>query len=100
MFSIKRWVVELVVELVANFVLPKIRFYVLELFKILLENHWKFTDCLKNMCHFLLKKTLIYVLSNLASMIHKPMAGEVFLNMSYYSRHKKRFSKPTVVIVV
>jgi len=100
MFSIKHWIVESVVELAATFVLDKIRFYVPELFKTSLENEWKFTDCLKKMSQCLLKKSLISVLSNLASIILQLKVGEVFLNMPCCSRRKKRFSKPIAVVVL
>ena len=100
MFSIKRWVIKLVVEVVATCVLHEIRVYVPEFFVTLPENQWKFTDCLKKMCQFMWKKTLIYVLSNLASIIRKRIVREVFINMPYYFRRKKMFSKHTAVVVV
>lgn len=100
MFSIKHWVLELAVEIVATYVLDKVRISFPELFMTLPENPWHFTDWLKRACRFLLRKTVFYVLRNLASVIHKRIVGEVVINMPYRFRHKKTFSKPTAVVVV
>lgn len=100
MFSIKDWVVELAVEIAATYVLHKVRVSVPELFMTLPENPWDFTDWLKTAFWFLLRKSVFYVLRNLASVIHKQVVGEVVVNMPYFFRHKKTFSKPTAVVVV
>ena len=99
MLNIKLWFTELMVEVVATFVLAKIRSYVPALFVTWPDNHWKLLGCFKKMCQFMVKKTLIYVLSCLASIIHN-LIVEVFLNKLYYFLHKKMVSEPTAVVVV
>lgn len=100
MLNIKLWFTELMVEVVATFILGKIRSYVPAFSLTILENQWKFLGCFKKMCQFMVKKTLIYVLSSLASIIHNLIVGEVFINKLYYFLHKKMVSEPTAVVVV
>lgn len=100
MSSIKHWVLELAAEIVATYVLSEVRISVPELFVTLPENPWDLTDWLKEAGQFLLRKTVTYVLCDLASVIHKRIVGGVVIHRPYRFRHKKTFSKPTVVVVV
>lgn len=87
-------------EIVATYVLGKVRISFPALFMTLPENPWDFTDWLKTACRFLLGKTFFYVLRHLTSVIHKRIVGEVVINMPYRFRHKKTFSKAAAVVVV
>ena len=93
MFPIKHWVMEFMVEAVATFVLHKVRIYIPGLFMTFLENQWKVMDWFKEMCQFLLKRTLIYVIHRLISVLHSMIDRKFLINMLYCFGHKT-FSKP------
>lgn len=80
-------------EAVATFVLHKVRIYIPGLFITFLENQWEVMDWFKKICQFLLKRTLIYVIDKVISVVHSMINGKFLINMLYCFRHKM-FSKP------
>lgn len=100
MFNIKPWVVEFTLEMLSNIVMDKITMSIPNLYMTCVENQQKSTDWLKKMCYFLLKKTIVYTLSNLASIVHNLMVKKFFTNIRHYFRDDKMFPKPTEVVVL
>ena len=64
MLNIKLWFTELMVEVVATFILGKIRSYVPALFVTWPDNQWKFLGCFKKMCQF---RIISFMFINLVS---------------------------------
>lgn len=101
MSHIKPWVMELTLEIITYFVVHQITMWIPNLFLTCVDNEQKnLTDWIKTICHFLLKKTVIYMLRYLASVLHDVMVRKFFLNIRCYFNNNEMFSKPTEVIVI
>lgn len=98
--SSQPWGVKLIMGVLATCILFAIKMFISELLKTFMENRWMFMNWLKEICQFLLKKTLINILRKLACVFHHLIVREFFRNILYNFRHYERFTEPTLVVAL
>lgn len=83
---------ELLVGVMTFFVLGKISMCLPEWIMKSLENCWLSVLCFRKMCKVKLKKTLIFILGGLVSVVHHLVVDKSLINI-LYGFQKKKFPK-------